>query len=476
MIAIIKKTIKICNAELYNGLFFKVLINILVLLFVIGLQFGDITLKVSSNYFITIWISINAYLIFSLFGSKNRAFLLDLSSLSNNRKLLLLYMIAGVMNIGWGIFIFFHLLLVMKATFLNALMVTVIQYIFGLSIGGVSGTLHKKYVGIIIIIGLAVHNFISYNPLIYNGSSHFLSISEQLYAINAPNIINIASLISLILLCVFVTDILAKSYRGFKCVRLIILIVLCVASYTIMILYDFSKYDNHIDEKYSVVNKGNHIIKYDDIPLDRVNVIYSIVSEFERHYQSIQSETRYSKYIIDKRYLSAISWRIRNIEPKTVVINKEIMHIHVLSDSMIYFDYPDLLRNFIDEMKNAMVINIKGYNQSKYTRHLLEGYSISIMKDISGDLDLEQSHKVENYYIKEIDDIFSYPTTQFNFVYRVGLIIYNKFPSLVGAVYDKTYKQNPQSDKEFIELLEENFKDIVRDKEMQTILSRVNKE
>ena len=476
MMAVIKKTIKICNVEVYNGLTYKLLINVLVLLFIVGLQFGDITLKVSSNYFVTTWISINVYFIFSMFRKKNRAFLLDLSDLSSNMKLSMLYMVGGIMNIGWVVFIFFHLLFIMKATILKALMITVLQYVFAISIGAVGGILYKKYVGMSIIIGLAVANFISYNPLIYDGSSHFLSISEQLYAVNVPNIINIISLILLLLLSTFVIDILSKSNKRFKGAKLIILIVLFVISYAVIIFYDFSKYESLIKEDYATIDMDYHTVEYKDIPIDKVKVIYSIVSEFEKHYQSVQTDTRYSKYIMDKRYLTALSWRLKGIKPEIVDFKKDIMYIHVLSDSMIYFEDADLLRNYMDEMKDAMVLNIKGYNQSKYTRQLVEGYSIAIMKEISGDLELRQSTKVEDYYIKEIEDIFSYPTTQFNFIYRVALIIYNKFPSSVGAVYDMTFKQNPQSNQEFIKLLEDNFEDIASDEEMQAILKQIDKE
>lgn len=476
MIAIIKKTIKICNVEIYNGLIYRVLINVLVLLFIVGLQFGDITLKVSSNYFVTTWISINVYSIFSLFRKKDRAFLLDLSYLSNKRKLLMLFMVSGIMNIGWGLFIFIHLLFVMKAMILNALIVTLIQYAFALSIGAVGGVLYKKFVGIIIIIGLAIINFISYNPLVFDGSSHFLSISEQLYSINVPNIINLISLILLSLLSVFVVVILSKSDRRFKGVKLMILIIVCIASYTAIIFHDFSKYESLTKEDYATIAMCDHTVEFKDIPLDKVKIICSIVSEFEKHYQEVQTETRYSKYIMDKTYLSALSWKLKGVRPKTVTFNKDTMYIHVLSDSTIYFEDADLLRNFMDEMEYAMAPNVKGYKQSKYTRHLVEGYSIAIMRDISGSLDLEQSQKVEDYYDKDIKDIFSYPTTQFNFVYRVALIIYNKYPSSVGAVYDATLRQNPKSDQEFIELLKHNFKNIARDEDMQAILSRVDKE
>lgn len=475
MTAIIKKTIKICNVEIYNGLVYRLLVNVLVLLFIIGLQLGDITLKVSSNYFVTTWISINVYSIFSLFRKKNRAFLLDISYLSSNRKLLMLYTVSGIMNIGWGIFIFLHLLFVMKAMILNALMLTLLQFAFALSIGAVGGVLYKKFIGIILIIGFAVINLISYNPLIYDGSSHFLSISEQLYAINMPNIINLISLILLLLLSVLVVCILSKSDKRFKGFKLMILIMVCIASYTAIIFHDFSKYESLAKEDYATIAMGEHVVEYKDIPENKVKVIYSIVSEFEKHYQKVQAETGYSKYIMDKRYLSAISWKIKGIQPKTVTFNRGNMYINVLSDSMIYFEDADLLRNFIDEMKCAMALDVKGCNKSKYTRHLVEGYSIAIMRDISGSLDLEQAQKVEDYYTKEIRDIFSYPTTQFNFVYRVALIIYNKFPSSVGAVYDATLRQNPQTDQEFIELLENNFMDIFRDKDMQAILGRVDK-
>ncbi len=476
MMTIIKKTIKICNVEIYNGLFYRLLINVLVLLFIIGLQFGDITLKISSNYFVTTWISINVYSIFSLFRKKNRAFLLDLSYLSSNRKLLMLYMVSGIMNIGWGLFIFLHLLFVMKAVILNALIVTLLQYAFALSIGAVGGILYKKFVGITLIIGLGVINFISYNPLIYDGSSHFLSISEQLYAINVPNIINLISLSLLILLSVLVVAVLTKSGKKQKGVMLIILLMVGITTYTAIIFKDFSKYESLVKEDYVTIAMADHTVEYKDIQIDKVKVIYSIVSEFENHYQKIQSETRYSRYTMDKAYLSALSWKFKGLQPKTVTFDKDTLHIHVLSDSMIYFENAELLRNFMDEMEYAMAPEVKGYKQSKYTRHLVEGYSTAIMRDISGRLDLEQSQKVEDYYSKEIKDIFSYPTTNFNFVYRVALIIYDQFPSSVGAVYDAVLRQNPQSDQEFIRLLKNNFKDIVRDEDMKAILSRVDKE
>lgn len=471
---IIRTTIRICDAEIYNGFVYKLLINIMVLLFIIGLQFGDITYKVSSNYFVITWISINVCLIFSLLIKKNRAFLLDLSNLSGNRKLVMLYLVSGIMNIGWGLFIFFQLLFVMKATIQNALTVTVLQYVFALSIGALGGVLYKKYVGIILIIGLAIANFMSYNPLIYDGSSHFFSISEQLYAINVPNIINIISMLLMILFSTFATGILSKPYKRFICVRLMILVILCVASYASIIVHELSKYESFAKEDYVAIPMGEHTVEYKNIPIDKVEVIYSIISEFEEQYQNVQTETQYSKYKIDKLFLSALSWNLKGIRPKTVAFNNDTMYIHVLSDSMLYFEDADLLRNLIDEIKYAMVLDIKGYNRSRYTRQLVEGYSIAIMKEISGGLNLEQSRKVEDYYTKYIEDMFNLPTTQFNYVYRVALIIYNKFPSLIGEVYDETLKQNPKSNMEFIELLENNFDSIARDKDMQAILSCVD--
>jgi hypothetical protein len=476
MRAIVRRTIKICNAEIYNGLLYRLLINALVLLFIIGLQFGDITLKISSNYFVTTWISINVYAIFSLFRKKNRAFLLDLSYLSGKRMLLMLFVVSGIMNIGWELFIFLHLLFIMKARILNALIVTVLQYAFALSIGAVGGVLYKKFVGIIIIIGLAVINFISYNPLIYDGSSHFLSISEQLYAVNVPNMVNFLSLILLLILSVFVVGILSRPDKRFKGIKLMIVIMVCIASYVIIIFNDLHKYESLTKEDYATIAIDDHTVAYKDIPIDKVKVICSIVSEFEKYYQKVQTETKYSKYVIDKTYLSALSWKLKGVQPKTVTFNKGTMYIHVLSDSMLYFEDADLLRNYMDEMEYAMAPEVKGYNMSKYTRHLVEGYSIAIMRDISSDLEIAQSQKVEDYYTKEIKDIFSYPTTKFNFVYRVALIIYDKFPSSIGAVYDATVRQNPKSDQEFIQLLKNNFIDMASDKDMQAILSQVDKE
>lgn len=476
MMAIIKKTIKICNVELYNGLVYKVLVNVLVLLFIAGLQLGDITLKVSSNYFVVTWISINVYFIFSLFRKNNRSFLLDISSLSSNRRLLMLYMAAGIMNVGWAVFICLQLVFIMKAKILNALVITVLQYAFALSVGAVSGILYKKYVGLLIIVCLAVGNFIFYNPLICDGSSHLLSISEQLYAVNVPNIINMVSLSLLLLLSIFVMVILSKPHKRFKGAKLIILMLICVISYSVMIFYDFSKYESIAKKGYTYITMGKHAVEYKNIPIDKVKAIYSIVSGFEKNYQNVQKETRYSKYIIDKKYQPALSWKLRGIRPQSVTFNKDTLYIHVLSDSMIYFENADFLRNFMDEVKRKMVVDIKGYNQSRYTRQLAEGYSIAIMKDISGDLDLKQANKVKDYYIKDIKDIFNYPTTEFNYVYRVALIIHDKFPSSVGAVYDTVFNRDPKSNKEFIKLLKDNFPDIAGENEMQDILNRVNKE
>lgn len=476
MMEIIKKTIKICNAEIYNGLGFSVLINILVFLFITGLQFGHITLIISSNYFVIIWISVNVYCVFSMFSKQNRAFLLDLSNLSSNKKLLMLYIVAGIMNIGWGGVIFLQLVITMKATILNALMIAILQYVFALSIGTISGVLYKKYIGIIIITCLTIGNFMFYNPLIYDGSSHFLSISEQLYDINVPNAINIISLMILSILSLFITSILSQPQKRFKSIKLVLVMLMCVVSYSTIIFYDFSSYENFLEEDYVTIDTENHTVKYKDISVDKVKTIYLIVSKLEKHYQNVQAESTYSKYVMDKRYLTALSWKLKGVKPKSIDCTKDTIYIHALSDSMLCFENDDLLRNFIEIIKEAMVLNIKGYNQSKYTRHLIEGYSIAIMKEVCGDLELEQSHKVEDYYIKEIEEIFNYPTTKFNFVYRVALIIYNKFPSSAREVYDITFKENPQSDKEFIKLLKNNFDDIASDEEMQAILSVVDKE
>lgn len=72
MVRLIGKTLKIVTLETFYNYRFKVMINLLILLLMIGFQFGDLTLKISSNYFVVSWISFNTYYIFSVLNKENR--------------------------------------------------------------------------------------------------------------------------------------------------------------------------------------------------------------------------------------------------------------------------------------------------------------------------------------------------------------------------------------------------------------------
>lgn len=473
MTDLIKKTIKICNIEFFHCIRNKFLISALFFLFILGLQFGDITMRVGSNFFVTTWISINVYFVFALFGKNNREYLLQCSSLSSNHRLLLLFAVSGIMNLGWGILIFFQLIIVMEAYFVNAVMVTALQFFFAVALGALSGNLHKWHLGITIIISLAIINFIFYNPLIYDGSSHFFSISEQLYAINQPNLINYLSILLLTLSSILAVKILSQSNRKKKTMKVMILMSSYITSFILLVCYEFISHERYHEEEVATITRAAHMLRYRNLPIDKVESMYLILSKFEEYYRDLNKGTEYNTYVFNKEYLSPIGWRIKGDEPKSIYFEDKTIHVDVLSDSMIYFDNADLLRNFIDEIKYSFVEEIYGSGNSRYIRHLIEGYSIAILRDLSSELKEKKYHEVQDYYVKEIEKIFSVPTTEYNYVYRVALIIYDKYPESVGDVYDLIVEKNPESNQQFIGLLNKNFPDIVKDYQMKEILKHV---
>ncbi|WP_066495551.1 hypothetical protein [Abyssisolibacter fermentans] len=473
MLRIIRRTIKISNEEIFNGLKYKILINALFFILIVVLQLEDITLKVSSNYLVTTWISINVYFVFSIFKKKNRQFILDISSLSNKKKFLLLYLVVGIMNFTWFICIFLQLIYFMSANLINALFVAMLQYIFAISLGAIGGVFYKKHVGLIIIIGLVIFNFMGYNPLIYDGASHLLSISEQLNSINVLNITNILSLLVLTFLFLFTTYLFTKLNKKHMLKKLVVITIACSISYVAILYYDYSQYNNVKKQSFMLATYGDNAIEYRAVSKNKVDEICNIIDELEKQFKKIQPNTEYSNYIIDKECLSKVLWRLQEKKPKTVMIDKNTIEVNLLSSSMIYFDEPDFLRNFIEEIQVEMAKNVNGYSQSRYTRHLIEGYSIIILKDLCDAIHIEQSQNVKTYYIDEINEIFSVPTTRFNFVYRIALLVYEKYPDHIERLYRVTLEQNPKTNKEFVQLLEVYFNEIFNDSEVYKILESI---
>lgn len=475
MIDIIKKKIKISCLEMYNKISFMIFINIFVLIFVIGIQCGDITLKVFGNFFIVNWISINVYYIFSMFKKGNRGFLLDLSRLSRKKNLLVLYMLSGIMNIAWFVINFVSLIIVMKATLMDAFVIALVQYIFALAIGAICGVLYKKNIGIILITGLATMNFFLYNPLLVDASSHFLSISEQLHVINKINITNIISLIIIIIFCSLFVFISSNPDVRFRIIKIIALVALCFSIYMGIIYIELIKYENNASENYNISFNDRHIIESRGIEVSRVEDICMLLFEFEKLYKEIHPKFEYKKYILDKKYLSSVSWKVKGDIPETICFENDTVHINILSDSMIYFENADFLESFLDDLIESAVVEIEGYRKSRYTKHMIDGYSIAIIKTASANLDVGDSKTVEKKSIEKIEDIFNYPTTKQNYVFRVALIIYEKYNASAGEIYRLILKENPQSDEEFVRLLEDNYDYITKDKEMQKILNKIKK-
>ena len=118
-------------------------------------------------------------------------------------------------------------------------------------------------------------------------------------------------------------------------------------------------------------------------------------------------------------------------------------------------------------------MNVSAYDESKFTRHVINGYSMGILEKVSDRLELESSREIYDYYREYHDEMLRLPATKYNYVKKIAYIVYFDYPEYTDVLYTSIYEKEISSDEEFINLLKEDFKEIYENKKVVEILNAI---
>ena len=465
---IIKKSLLIVNLEGFNGLKNRIILNFFIIILLTVLQFQDVGTQIIGNYFSVIWISINSYYICTIFlkGNKN-AFLL-LSRLSNSKKFFLLFSVSFIINIPYLFYIIIQLFF-LKAGIFQTIYIPMLQYIFGIIFGITTAFFYKKNIGIGVIILLGFLNFFKYNIYSYDAYNHLFSISEMLYSINSTNVTNILGFILMSIFGIVFSIILMDQNNKYKKIKIITLILSTLSVYSFRLYIELIESNKIENEKYKIVNVANQKIYYKGISESQAKNLSEIEIYFEEEYKKITGTIENRKIFIKKLFLTDILWKFKKNKIFPITFKDRIIQINVLSDSLMTFDNFYLLKNFIEETEKPLLDQSYDKN-NKYINHLLEGFSIIVKKNIGKELKSYSGNKIEEYYNNDLKRIFLSPSNKNNFIKRIAMLIYNKYPEKSIIFFKIISKNKPKNDKEFLILLKNNFIMLYNDRDVKKVI------
>ena len=471
---IIKKSVLIVNLEGFNGLRNRIILNFFIITLLTVLQFQDIGTQIIGNYFSVIWISINSYYICTIFLKGNKSAFLLLSRLSNSKKFFLLFSVSFIINIPYLFYIIIQLFF-LKAGILQIIYISMLQYIFGIIFGIITAFFYKKNIGIGMVILLGFLNFFKYNIYSYDAYNHLFSISEMLYSVNSTNITNILGFMLMIIFGIFFSVILMDQNNKYKKMKIITLIISLLSVYLFRLYIELLESNKIEKEKYKVVNVSNQKIYYKGISEAQAKNLGEIEIYFEEEYNKITGTIENRKIFIKKLFLTDILWTFKKNRIFPITFKDNVIQINVLSDSMMNFNNFYLLKNFIEETEKSFIN--KNYDRSnKYINHLLEGFSIIVKKNIGKELKSYSGNKIEEYYNNDLKKIFLSPSNKNNFIKRIAMLIYDKYPEKSILFFQIICKNKPKNDKEFLILLKNNFIMLYNDKDVKNVIKEAKVE
>ena len=465
---IIKKSLLIVNLEGLNGLKNRIILNFFIIILLTVLQFQDVGTQIIGNYFSVIWISINSYYICTIFLKGNKNSFLLLSRLSNSKKIFLLFSVSFIINIPYLFYIIIQLFF-LKAGIFQTIYIPMLQYIFGIIFGITTAFFYKKNIGIGVIILLGFLNFFKYNIYSYDAYNHLFSISEMLYSINSTNVTNILGFILMSIFGIVFSIILMDQNNKYKKIKIITLILSTLSVYSFRLYIELIESNKIENEKYKIVNVANQKIYYKGISESQAKNLSEIEIYFEEEYKKITGTIENRKIFIKKLFLTDILWKFKKNKIFPITFKDRIIQINVLSDSMMNFDNFYLLKNFIEETEKPLLDQSYDKN-NKYINHLLEGFSIIVKKNIGKELKSYSGNKIEEYYNNDLKRIFLSPSNKNNFIKRIAMLIYNKYPEKSIIFFKIISKNKPKNDKEFLILLKNNFIMLYNDRDVKKVI------
>ncbi|GFI22436.1 hypothetical protein IMSAGC011_01211 [Lachnospiraceae bacterium] len=470
---LITKSIKIVETEIYNNRTISFFVQICILLLVLLLQFGDITQKVTGNYIILVWVAMNVCLTFHIFLKNDREHILCIGKFKNWKRCFFLTSLVLIMNLLWFFATFIQLVGSFHASFINAILLALVQYLYAIAFGAFGGVIRIKGLGILFIGAFGIFNFVFCNPYNYEASSHMFLISELTFTVND---INIEGLINTILFMLFFFTL---AFWGIKIrVKRTKRTILFSSLFFIIIYAGFLEGTFYSYQKTSaqenIIYYQNTKIEYKGFSEKQIENLSDILLAFKEAYHNVTGDfTKVDTYCIQKKYLPQIVWLIRQENVSPIQVTDDKIEVNILSRNMLYFENADLLKSFLEELSVAMEMNVSSYGHSKFTRHVINGYTIGILEKVSSDLELASAKKVYDYYCEDNQAMLALPATKYNYIKRIAYIVYSQYPELVYELYESVCNNNINSDEEFIDLLKTDFTKLYYDTRIAHILKNI---
>ena len=291
----------------------------------------------------------------------------------------------------------------------------------------------------------------------------------MLYSINSTNVTNILGFILMSIFGIVFSIILMDQNNKYKKIKIITLILSTLSVYSFRLYIELIESNKIENEKYKIVNVANQKIYYKGISESQAKNLSEIEIYFEEEYKKITGTIENRKIFIKKLFLTDILWKFKKNKIFPITFKDRIIQINVLSDSMMNFDNFYLLKNFIEETEKPLLDQSYDKN-NKYINHLLEGFSIIVKKNIGKELKSYSGNKIEEYYNNDLKRIFLSPSNKNNFIKRIAMLIYNKYPEKSIIFFKIISKNKPKNDKEFLILLKNNFIMLYNDRDVKKVI------
>lgn len=424
---------------------------------------------------VIIWIAVNSYFSFKLFFRGNRAFFMTISRFSTVKLYMFLWGIIIIINLQWYIFLIFQMILALKAEILNAVIISTIQFLLAIAIGAFCSSLWKKNIGLILIGLLGIYNFVVCNPYYYEGASHPLFLSEALFTVNDLNYTNLSFLLLYTMVFAILGYRFLKRNTRYGIQKNLVFLSGFIFMWCAVLAVDVSHYQSIQKKEYENISFCDSVIYFRGISEQKAKEIGEILYLFEKEYENMKPKAmgKEKMYKIDKVFLPSVIWEVYGEKPKVINIREDYISLKLLSRNMFYFEQVDLLKCFMEEINLEFSKSVDCYNENKYTRHLIDGYAMEILSNVSQGISLENAQIVHEYYEKYNKEFLEMSTTKFNFVKKIGITIYKKYSKYAAPVYDYVMHNEIQNDEEFLNILKNHFANIYYDEEIQEVVEEL---
>ena len=410
-------------------------------------------------------------LIFDIYLKNDRKHILCLGKLSDVKRYVFLISLCIITNLLWLPVLLLQLLVGFEAYWLNAIVIVFIQYIYAISLGAVCGSLKIKGLGVSLIGLFGIYNFIFCNPYNYEASSHMFMVSEPIFTVNNLNLESIVNYILFTLLFFSLAYCSVKINTKKKRKIPVLIILFFIVLYTDFLQNALYRYYKEMDEEYKKSSDESDV-NYRGISDMQIVDIENIIELMKNEYFNVSGkELLFDNVYVQKQFLPEIMCLIKDLDVNPVEINDNILYINIVSPNMLYFENSDLLKCFLEEISAEMEMNVWGYDESRFTRHVINGYSMGILENVSGKLKMESSREVYGYYREYYDEMLMLPATKYNYVKKIAYIVYFDYPEYTDELYTSICEKEISS--EFINLLKNDFKQIYENKKVFKILDAI---